>query len=402
MTRSAGRRSYLALVLGSASYACLLFVWFLLPAFLTPVIDDLGLTGWQAGVLVGAVPLTYIPLSLISGLAIDRIGPRWGIGVGLLVFGAAGAARGFATGFPTMLVLTLLVGVGATGITFGLPKLVAALFLEDRVGSASTVYVLGSYAGSASAFAIGRPVLGPALGGWRPTFVRSGLAVIAFALVWFLGTRRIDPRDADDGRAFSLGSLREDAARVLSNRSMALLVAIGTAYLLVSHGLQGWLVTLFESRGVRPALAGLTTTVLVAGQVVGALSIPPLSDRHSARRPAVVLAGLLVTAGTTTLLVSDSTLAPAAVGIVAVGIGLGGIGPLLRAIPVELEGIGPGLTATAVGFVFAVGEIGGFLGPFLVGSLRDATGSFVPGLAAIALAGLAIAAAGWQMTGIDS
>lgn len=402
MTRTVDRWSYLALALGSASYGCLLFVWFLLPAFLSPVIEDLGLSGWQAGVLVGAVPLTYIPLSLVSGLAIDRVGPRWGIGLGLLVFGAAGAARGFAPDFPWMLALTLLVGVGATGITFGLPKLVAALFPPERIGSASTVYVLGSYAGSASAFAIGRPVLGPALGGWRPVFVRSGLAVLAFAVVWFLGTARITPRDADDGRTFSIGSLREDAGRVLSNRSMALLVAIGTAYLLVNHGLQGWLVTVFESRGVRPALAGLTTTVLVAGQVVGALSIPPLSDRLSARRPAVVLSGALVTGGTTILLLSESTLSIAAGGIVAVGIGLGGIGPLLRAIPVELEGIGPGLTATAVGFVFAVGEVGGFLGPFLVGSLRDATGSFVPGLGAIALAGLAIATAGWRMTEVDS
>jgi dipeptide/tripeptide permease len=95
--------------------------------------------------------------------------------------------------------------------------------------------------------------------------------------------------------------------------------------------------------------------------VVGALSIPPRSDRLSARRAAVVLSGALVTGGTAILLLSESALAVAAGGIVAVGIGLGGIGPLLRAIPVELEGIGPGLTATAVGFVFAVGEVGGFL-----------------------------------------
>ncbi|MFC6905025.1 CynX/NimT family MFS transporter [Halalkalicoccus tibetensis] len=400
MARAANRWDHLALALGAASYACLLFVWFLLPAFLSPVIDDLGLTNWQAGVLVGAVPLTYIPLSLVSGLAIDRVGPRLGIGLGLLVFGAAGALRGLATGFPSMLAFTLLIGVGATGITFGLPKLVAALYPQERVGSASTVYVLGSYAGSAGAFAIGRPLLGPTLGGWRPAFLYSGLAVLAFAVVWFLGTARIEPEGGDDGRTFSPGSLREDARRVLSSRAMVLLVVAGTGYLLVNHGLQGWLVTLFEDRGIRPALAGLTTTVLVAGQAIGALSIPPLSDRLDARRQAVVCSGLLVTAGTTVLILAESALVVAAAGIVAVGVGLGGVGPLLRAIPVELEGIGPGLTATAVGFVFAVGEIGGFLGPFLIGSLLDLTGSFVPGLGAIALAGLVIAAAGWLMTGV--
>lgn len=403
MSRPVRRWNQLALALGAVSYAFLLFVWFLLPAFLSPVIADLSLSNWQAGVLVGAIPLTYIPLSLLSGLAIDRVGPRWGIGLGLLIFGLGGAGRSVAAGFPSLLALTLLIGVGATGITFGLPKLVADLFPAERIGSASTVYVLGSYAGSAGAFAVGRPLLGPALGGWRPTFLYTGLAAVAFAFVWVLGTARIEPHGNDEAdRGFSLGSLREDAGRVLSNRAMLLLVVIGTAYLSVSHGLQGWLVTLFETRGVRPALAGLTTTVLVAGQVVGALSIPPLSDRLSARRPAVVLSGLLVTVGTLVLLLAESALVIAALGIIAVGIGLGGVGPLLRAIPVELEGIGPGLTATAVGFVFAVGEIGGFLGPFLVGSLLDLTGSFVPGLAVIACAGLAIAAAGWRMTEVGS
>lgn len=392
---------YLALALGSASYGCLLFIWFLLPAFFTPIIDELGLTGWQAGILAGAIPLTYIPLSLVSGLAIDRVGPRWAIGVGLLIFGCAGTARGFATGFPSLLAVTLLVGVGATGITFGLPKLVAALFPSRQVGSASTVYVLGSYAGSASAFAIGRPVLGPALGGWRPVFIWSGLAVVGFALVWFVGTARVTFQPVNDERTFSIGSLRRDAGRVLSNRNMILLVVVGAAYLMVSHGLQGWLVTIFETRGIRPALAGLTTTVLVAGQVVGALSIPPVSDRVSIRRPAVVLSGLLVSSGTMTLLAFDSELLLAASGIVAVGVGLGGVGPLLRAIPVELAGIGPRLTATAVGFVFAVGEAGGFLGPFLVGSLRDVTGSFTLGLAVVAMGGIVIAAAGWQMTGLQ-
>ncbi|WP_049996253.1 MFS transporter [Halococcus sediminicola] len=392
---------YLALGLGSVSYGCLLFIWFLLPAFFTPVIDELGLTGWQAGILAGAIPLTYIPLSLVSGLAIDRVGPRWAMGAGLLIFGCAGTARGFATGFPSLLAMTLLVGVGATGITFGLPKLVAALFPAQQVGSASTVYVLGSYAGSASAFAIGRPILGPALGGWRHVFIWSGLVVVAFAFVWFVGTARVTFQPVNDERTFSIGSFRRDAGRVLSNRNMILLVVVGIAYLMVSHGLQGWLVTIFETRGIRPAPAGLTTTVLVAGQVIGALSIPPLSDRFSIRRWAVVLAGLLVSSGTMMLLAFDSELLLAASGIVAVGVGLGGVGPLLRAIPVELAGIGPRLTATAVGFIFAVGEVGGFLGPFLIGSLRDVTDSFTPGLAVVATGGIVIAAAGWQMTGIQ-
>lgn len=62
-------------------------------------------------------------------------------------------------------------------------------------------------------------------------------------------------------------------------------------------------------------------------------------------------------------------------------------------MPPELDGVGPALTGTAVGLVFAVGEVGGFAGPFLVGVLYDLTGSYVPGLAVVCVAcGAAIAA----------
>ena len=44
--------------------------------------------------------------------------------------------------------------------------------------------------------------------------------------------------------------------------------------------------------------------------------------------------------------------------------------------------------------MFAVGEVGGFLGPFAIGALGDLTGSFAPGLALLALGTLTALAAG--------
>jgi len=84
----------------------------------------------------------------------------------------------------------------------------------------------------------------------------------------------------------------------------------------------------------------------------------------------------------------------ATAGIVGAGFGVGGISPLVRAIPAELDGIGATLTGAAVGLVFAVGEVGGFLGPVLVGTLRDATGSFAAGFGVLAAGGLVVVLAG--------
>jgi cyanate permease len=379
-------------VLGGVSYLWLTFVWFSLPAFLSPVDDALALSGTEAGLLVGAIPLTYVPLSLASGLVIDRVGPLRAIGAGCVVFGVAQTLRGVAEGFPAMLALTVVLGVGATAITFGLPKLVSDLFPARRVGTLSTVYLLGSYVGTAAAYGIGRPILGPALGGWRPLFVASGLASLCFAGLWIAVSRWFTaPRFGDDDPA---ASVRRDLRRVFRHRELRLLVVVGTAYLLVTHGLQGWLPTVLESRGLSAELAGAIASGFVVARVVGTLTIPPLSDALGRRRGPVAACGLLAGGGAGVLLAAGAGVPAAVFAIGIAGVGVGGVAPLVRALPTELEGIGPRLTATAVGLVFTVGEIGGFLGPFLIGAGRDLTGSFVPGVTVLVGAGAAMALAG--------
>ncbi|WP_247006547.1 MFS transporter [Halorientalis litorea] len=398
MTSEARRRAYGLVVAGAFSYTCLLFVWFTLPAYLSTIIEEVGLTGTEAGLLAGAVPLTYIPLALFSGLAVDRIGPARSLATGLVVFGVAQIARSVAGGFPTLLAATVGIGVGATAITFGLPKLVAVLFPPEETGLPSSLYLVGSSAGTAAAFGLGRPVLGPALGGWRPLFLWSGVVAVGYAVVWLALARLagLTGRETEDDAAFTPGSITADARAVLAHRELRLVVLVGVTYLLVIHGLQGWLPTILEARGLSPGRAGQTTTLLVGANVVGILAIPALADRFDARRLAITACGLVAFAGVVGVVTGGATLLAAA-GIVGAGLGVGGLSPLVRAIPPELEGIGPGLTGAAVGLVFAVGEVGGFLGPVTVGVLHDLTGSYVPGLAVLACGGIVAAFAGVGM-----
>ncbi|WP_331235310.1 MFS transporter [Natronorarus salvus] len=394
-----GRYSLVAL--GGGGYCCLMFVWFSLPAYLAPVIDELGLTSTQAGVLVGAIPLTYIPLGLASGYLVDRVGPRIALALALVIVGSSQLLRAVAEGFPSLLLATMLIGVGGTGITFGLPKLAADLVPAERVGTASTIYLVPSYLGTAAAFGLGRPVIGPFLGGWRPLFLASGLFVLVYACLWALAAivagrgGVAEPRtEPGDG---SSRTFRDDLGAVIGSRAMWLLVVIGTMYLFTLHGLQGWLVTILEAGGSSPAVAGTIASLLVVAQIAGVLAIPPLSDRYDRRHEAVVACGVLCILGPLGLLLVVGGGWFALLPVALIGLGVGGLSPLVRALPVELEGIGPRLTGTAVGLVFAVGEIGGFLGPVIVGVLNDLTGSFVPGIALFACCGVIVVLAGYAL-----
>lgn len=398
--------SYVLLAGGSVGYFLFLFAWFLLPAFLTPIIADLGLTGTQAGIVTGAIPLSYIPLALVSGLVIDRIGAPNAIGIGLVVLGAAHAVRAGATGFVSVLVPTLLLGVGGTGLTFGLPKLVADLFPPERSGSMSSVYLVGSALGTAAAFGVGRPTLGPLAGGWRPLFLAAGVGIVGFGVCWTVGAtllwRRVDCFSGEDGESenasFTVESLRRDAWTVLSHPEIKLLVLVGTMRLLVNHGLQAWLATALELRGLAVGLAATVTTLYVVARIGGTVTVSPLSDRLGARRPAVVACGVLGTVGAVGVAAAGGSVPLTVAAVALVGVAMGGLSPLVRVIPIELDGIGPRLTATANGLVFTVGEVGGFAGPFLIGGLRDHTGSFVPGFALLAAGSAVVVVAGYAMT----
>jgi len=386
------RASYALLLLGSLAYGCLLFAWFSLPAYLPTVRADLGLSNTQAGLLAGAVPLTYVPIGLFSGALTDRFGGERAVGAGVTLVGVAHLARSAAPDFPTMLAATLLLGVGGTGVTFGLPKLVADRFPERLVGRASAVYLVGSTLGTAAAFGLGRPTVGPALGGWRPFFGAAGAAIVGVAACWWVGLAVAERVAAVPSRARTESSLSALRA-VARTRAVALLVVVGSVYLFVVHGLQGWLTAVLESRGAAPALAARVTTLLVVAQLAGTVGLAPLAERLGHRRTAVPVAGLVLAVGTGGVALTGRPLVAAAL-VAGVGLGLGVVSPLLRALPVELEGVGAERTGTAVGLVFAVGELGGFAGPALVGALRDATGSFVPGLGVLAAAGLLAAGAG--------
>jgi len=388
--------------LGSICYAAFTFAWFTLPAFLAPIVAELGLSSTLAGVVTGAIPLTYVPVALASGLVVDRVGPGRAIGVGLAIVGVGHALRSVAVGFPELFLLTAAMGVGGTGLTFGMPKLISLTVPADRRGSATSVYVVAASAGMAIAFATGRPVLGAALGGWRPAFWWSGLVVLAVALAWLLairvlGSGRSEAADAED----DVGSVREDLWTVLTHRGLRLLVVVGTVYLLVMHGTQAWLPTIMEGRGLSAGLAAGLATLLVVARTVGILAIAPLSDWLGLRRPVVIACGALVAAGVGGLLVSGSNLVLSAAVVLVAGLGLGGLAPLIRTLPIELPEIGPRLTGTATGLVFTIGEIGGFLGPVVLGVSVDLAGTFDVGLAALALGGLAVVAAGWLLPAFE-
>jgi ACS family tartrate transporter-like MFS transporter len=94
-----------------------------------------------------------------------------------------------------------------------------------------------------------------------------------------------------------------------------------------------------------------------------------------------LMAACLLAACGLTCSVAFESLAAALAGIVLAVVGLSAARPAFYSLPSRyLTGVA---AAGGMALINATGSLGGYVGPWIVGLLRDRTGSFVPGMEAM-------------------
>ena len=73
---------------------------------------DLGLSLGQMGLLLSAFSWSYALCQLPVGALVDKIGPRWLLGIGLVVWSLAQAAGGLASTFGWFVIARIALGIG--------------------------------------------------------------------------------------------------------------------------------------------------------------------------------------------------------------------------------------------------------------------------------------------------
>jgi cyanate permease len=147
-------------------------------------------------------------------------------------------------------------------------------------------------------------------------------------------------------------------------------------------------ITLTE-RGVERA--GEAVSIMMGTTVVFNVLGGMLSDKVGKRKPFLIISSVLF--GLCVIPFAVAKGAPLIVALIVGGACVGTVAPVLMSLPVEIEGVGHMLTATAVGLIFMVGNSGGFVGPVVSGKLMDLSGSHLT--AFIAMAIVLVVAAGF-------
>ena len=149
--------------------------------------DELSLSASQIGVLLSSFFWVYAPSQLLAGWLVHRFDIRVVLAAGIGLWGLATATTGLATGFASILLLRLVLGLGESVMFPSWQLILARHTAEHERGRANGIIGAGQGVG---------PMLGTLFGGlamaqfgWRPMFVGLGIITILWIWPWLVVTR---------------------------------------------------------------------------------------------------------------------------------------------------------------------------------------------------------------------
>ncbi len=270
---------------------------------LPEMIRDLDFSRAAAGTIYNAYIFTYIAITPLTGYLTDRIGARRVISVCLLILGIGVVMMGTVQTLGAACVFFGIAGLGSTGLWAPVITLVQRWFASHRRGLALGILSAGYGLGFATTGVL-FPLIVESLSWHYAWFILGAMALVMVIInAFFL---RSDPqhsglvpwgqKPADSENVESPASYENKIAirQLLRNRQFWL---IGLSYFAIAYSLYG--ITTFMVDYARHQLglplekASLLATIHGIGQVVGVLTVMPLSD-YLGRKKTIILSNTFI------------------------------------------------------------------------------------------------------------
>jgi sugar phosphate permease len=362
---------------------------------------ELGLSPSVFGFGASIFFLGYMLLGTPSNMMLDRVGARIWIPVILIFWGLVAAATAFVRGPTSFDVVRFLLGIAEAGALPGFAVYVTLWFPSAYRARAIAGYII---AGQASAI-FGSPLAALlitstdhlfGLHGWQWMFILEGLPAVLLGIAFFaLLTERPakarwldaeqrtwlqDTLDAERAAAERVRRFRI-ADVIFDGRIWTLSILFGCALVGV-YGLLIWIPQIINAMGHMSLIeVGLLAAIPPLLGVVGQLVVSHSSDRTGDRK--MHLAGVYLLGS---IALAASAVCPnvvvAYVLLCVAGFGVFAGNPLFWSLASAMMTGTAG--AVAIGFINSVAQFGGLIGPWMIGWVKNSTGSFQVALLALA------------------
>ncbi len=369
--------------------------------------DDLGLSAAMYGFGAGIFFIGYALFEVPSNLILARIGARLWIARIMVTWGFVSIAMMWAHSPASFYVLRFLLGVAEAGFFPGIIYYLCDWFPQKQRARAVSWFMTAI----PLSIVIGGPLAGLLLGldgrlglaGWQWLFLVEGVPAVflGIAVFFYLDDK---PEDASwlgaDEKAWLVREIRSEQRQARDRHGIGIGAAlahpvvwalgiINFALQTGSYGLALWVPQILKGfGGLNDLQVGLVSAIPFAFAAVGMVLIGRSSDRTNERFGHLTATCFVAAAGfAASALVKSPVPALVLLTITAIA-DLGGRGPFW-ALPGRL--LAGAASAAGIAFINIFGAIGGFVGPNLIGLMKDVTSDFTGGL--LLLAGIVFAGA---------
>ena len=364
---------------------------------------DLNLSASAYGFAAGVFFLAYFVFEVPSNLFLERMGARKWIARIMFTWGLISGATAFVRGETSFFVVRVLLGIAEAGFFPGI-----IFFLTLWFPAAYRARIIGYFmAAIPLSTVIGAPISGLLLGldgymgmkGWQWLFILEALpALVLSVVVFFYLTDR--PADATwleaDERAWLDERLRQERAQRERARSFSVVqalvnpkvIALSVVYfgaVATNYGLSFFLPQIVKAFGVTNVQAGFITALPYVVGVVSIVWWGRHSDRTLERRFHLAFPLFVACAGiAAAALLDDPTMKMTALSVA--GFGIFGCLPVFWTFPTAF--LSGAAAAGGIALINSIGNLAGFAGPYVMGRLKDLTGSYTVGLLSLSAVGL--------------
>ena len=352
-----------------------------------------------AGLASAIFFVAYFIPQIFSNLGITRVGVRKIFTVTFTAWGIITIATGFVNNVPQVYALRFILGLAEAPFFAGVVLYLSMWFPKKERGAANGIFM----SAIPVAGIVGSLIAGTILSvygktsGWRFLFYYEGiLALVAVAFIWFLMTdfpkqakwlsesekkTLIDELDRENVEKKG----QTDWKKALKDPDVLKLTLV---YLLGVTSLYGyviWLPSVLKAFGhLPPATASYLSAIPFIIASISLVLISRYSDKTGKRKMvtfavfATAFLGLVISA----LTLSVSAVVSMIFFVIA-AIGIFSFLPSFWTIPTEF--LSGESSASSIGLINATGNLGGIIGPVMVGFLASTTGSFLSGVFAMAI-----------------